>query len=66
MMPAANLVNHIKPHKGDKRLAFDPANLQSLCKPCHDSLAAIKDNGGTVPGCDHNGIPMDPNHPWSG
>lgn len=28
--------DHIKPHKGDRELFFDPVNLQTLCKPCHD------------------------------
>lgn len=28
-------VDHIKPHRGDKRLFFDPTNLQSLCHSCH-------------------------------
>ena len=28
-------VDHIKPHRGDKRIFYDPANLQSLCHSCH-------------------------------
>lgn len=28
--------DHIVPHRGDKVLFFDPNNLQTLCKPCHD------------------------------
>lgn len=35
---SAQLVaDHIKPHKGDEALFWDRANLQCLCKPCHDS-----------------------------
>lgn len=34
------VVDHIRPHRGDERLAFDRANLQALCKPCHDSKTA--------------------------
>ena len=30
--------DHIKPHRGDERLFWDEANLQTLCKPCHDKL----------------------------
>lgn len=30
--------DHIKPHRGDERLFWDKANLQTLCKPCHDRL----------------------------
>lgn len=37
IVEAANVVDHIKPHKGDEALFFDPSNLQSLCAPCHDS-----------------------------
>lgn len=33
----ADIVDHIRPHKGDRALFFDPDNLQSLCKTCHDS-----------------------------
>jgi 5-methylcytosine-specific restriction protein A len=28
--------DHIIPHRGDERLFWDEANLQTLCKPCHD------------------------------
>ncbi|WP_336801465.1 HNH endonuclease [Kaistia sp. MMO-174] len=28
--------DHITPHRGDPRLFWDPSNLQTLCKPCHD------------------------------
>lgn len=30
--------DHVVPHRGNERLFFDPSNLQTLCKPCHDSL----------------------------
>lgn len=33
---AATVVDHIKPHRGDLSLVYDEANLQSLCKDCHD------------------------------
>lgn len=33
---AATVCDHIKPHKGDVALFYDPANLSSLCKHCHD------------------------------
>ncbi len=28
--------DHIKPHRGDEALFWDEANLQTLCKACHD------------------------------
>lgn len=61
---AATTVDHIRPHRGDRKLAFDPYNLQSLCKPCHDRHAQAKDNGLPVAGCDADGYPLDPSHPW--
>lgn len=61
----ANTVDHIKPHRGNRKLAFDQNNLQSLCKPCHDKHAQRKDRGLPIAGCDANGFPLDPNHPWS-
>jgi 5-methylcytosine-specific restriction protein A len=35
---ASAICDHIKPHRGDDRLFFDEANLQTLCKQCHDSI----------------------------
>jgi 5-methylcytosine-specific restriction enzyme A len=33
----ASLVDHITPHKGDKRLFWDRSNWQPLCVFCHSS-----------------------------
>lgn len=30
------VADHIRPHRGDERLFWDEANLQTLCKGCHD------------------------------
>lgn len=30
--------DHITPHRGDERLFWDEANLQTLCKDCHDKV----------------------------
>jgi len=40
---AANVVDHIVPHKGDTRLFWDRNNWQSLCKTCHDIKTAKED-----------------------
>ena len=32
----ATVVDHIVPHRGNERLFNDDANLQPLCKKCHD------------------------------
>lgn len=37
IVTAATVVDHITPHRGDYILFWDRANLQSLCKRCHDS-----------------------------
>jgi 5-methylcytosine-specific restriction endonuclease McrA len=33
----ATVADHITPHRGNKVLFYDVTNIQSLCKPCHDS-----------------------------
>ena len=40
---AATVVDHIKPHRGDKALFWDQDNWQPLCKPCHDAKTAAED-----------------------
>lgn len=60
----ADTVDHYRPHKGDPVLFWDPDNLKSSCTACHNSIAAIKDLTGIAPGCDRNGDPLDPAHPW--
>ena len=45
LITAANIVDHIKPHKGDTNLFWDESNYQSLCKPCHDMKTAKEDGG---------------------
>lgn len=62
---AATVCDHIKRHKGDTRLFFDFANLQSLCKQCHDSTKAraeLAEERGE--GSDETGEPLDPEHHW--
>ena len=42
---AAEVVDHIKPHKGNKKLFWDVSNWQPLCKQCHDRKTASEDGG---------------------
>ncbi len=42
---AAALVDHIKPHKGDRDLFGDERNWQPLCTPCHNIKTAKEDGG---------------------
>jgi 5-methylcytosine-specific restriction endonuclease McrA len=60
----ATVVDHVKPHKGDEFLFWDPNNRQSLCKVCHDSAKAREERGGIMVGCDKDGVPLDPGHHW--
>lgn len=32
----ASVIDHIIPHRGDKKLFWDETNWQPLCKDCHD------------------------------
>ncbi|WP_128102798.1 HNH endonuclease [Paenibacillus sp. DCT19] len=41
----ATVVDHIKPHRGDKTLFWDRRNWQGLCKQCHDVKTAKEDGG---------------------
>lgn len=61
----ATVVDHIKPHRGDETLFFDPDNLQSLCKCCHDATKQRFEKSGTLAGSDVAGIPLDPAHHWN-
>lgn len=46
----ATIVDHKKPHRGDRTLFFDPFNLQSLCKWHHDSIKQSLEKGGSGAG----------------
>lgn len=61
--PAA-VVDHKRPHRGDEALFFDPDNLQSLCKPCHDGAKQQLEKSGTLRGCGLDGVPLDASHHW--
>ena len=40
-------------------------NMQGLCKACHD-IKTAGDLNRKPKGCDPDGLPMDPRHPWWG
>nr|WP_241735042.1 HNH endonuclease signature motif containing protein [Paenibacillus alvei] len=42
---SADVVDHIKPHKGDYNLFWDPKNHQPMSKRCHDRKTATEDGG---------------------
>lgn len=35
-----DLVDHVRPHRGDKRLFWDKSNWQTLCHSCHNRKGA--------------------------
>lgn len=55
---AAEVVDHIKDHKGDELLFWDETNLQSLCKRCHDSTKKRMELGQTVVRFGPDGWPL--------
>jgi 5-methylcytosine-specific restriction enzyme A len=58
----ATIADHVVPHRGDHVLFEGP--LQSVCKPCHDSVKQQQEKSGSFRGCDADGWPLDPCHPW--
>lgn len=62
---AANVVDHIKPHRGDQALFWDTGNWQALCKECHDGAKARQETQGDVQGHDATGWPTGAEHPWN-
>lgn len=42
------VADHITPHRGDETLFWNAANLQCLCKGCHDSAKQREDRGGRM------------------
>lgn len=40
------VADHIRPHRGDEALFWDRANLQCLCKPCHDGAKQSEERRG--------------------
>lgn len=63
---AAEVVDHIVPHKGGHKLFWDPKNHQALCKQCHDRHKQRLEKSGAVIGCGLDGVPIDPSHHWRG
>lgn len=54
----ATVVHHREAHKGDEALFWNPDNLESICKPHHDSHGQLEDHGKTVVRFDASGWPL--------
>lgn len=65
--PEACVVDHIKPHGGDLRMFYDPRNLQSMAKECHDRYKQSQERGGRgfLGACDEAGWPVARTHEWN-
>ena len=61
---AASVADHLERHAGDYQ-AFWFGPLQSLCASCHSGRKQQAERVGYHYGCDVNGHPLDPNHPWN-
>ena len=57
----ATEVDHIHGDTADNRLEA----LQPLCLSCHSEKTAAEAEGRLMKGCDVNGWPIDPRHPWN-
>lgn len=44
--PLGTIGDHITAHRGDRRLQLDPDNIQTLCKPHHDSTKQREERSG--------------------
>ena len=70
LLTVANTVDHVVPINagGDPFPAL--AGLTSMCGPCHGAKTARGVEAGAIrstkprKGCDANGNPLDPAHPW--
>jgi len=61
----ATVAHHRVAHHGNEALFFDPANLASSCKPCHDSAEQSTERLGFSKQIGSDGWPVDPNHPFN-
>ena len=59
----ATVVDHIEPHRGDKRKFWDRTNWQALCAACHNSLKQAEEWRAYSAEIGADGWPIDPRHP---
>ena len=63
LLTPADVVDHVLPVRTHPDLALDSANLQPLCKQCHDSAKKEQEARGYHSALDAAGYPVDPAHP---
>ena len=54
----ADVVDHVRPHKGDEALFWDVDNLQPLCKSCHDRHKQREERGQAIVQFGPDGWPL--------
>ena len=59
----ASEVDHIVPHRGDRKLFWDLTNWQPLCKSCHSRHKQREERRGYSSSVGPDGWPIDPRHP---
>jgi len=64
VVTAAQVVDHIVPHRQDMKLFWDRKNWQPLCHSCHCAHKQRLERSGDMMGCDEHGLPLDPHHFW--
>lgn len=74
LVKVATVVDHTVDRRTAPDRALDLTNLVSMCVPCHSIKTARGPEAGAVKtmrsvqprkGCDANGNPIDPTHPWN-
>jgi len=61
LVTEATDVDHVSGDPGDN----SSENLQPLCHECHSRKTASDQGKRVSMGCDVDGLPLDPNHPWA-
>ena len=61
----ATVCNHADKDSKATEEGFFAGPFNSLCAPHHDSTQQRQEKRGYTIGCDTDGRPLDPNHPWN-
>lgn len=59
----ATVVDHVIPHRGDRKLFWDSSNWQPLCVECHNRDKQREEVHGYDASVGLDGWPLDPRHP---
>lgn len=60
----AQVVDHVRPHRGSPTVFWDRANWQPLCKRCHDGPKQRDERIGLRGAFGPDGLPLDGAHHW--